>query len=961
MHTKLWHILSSVDYGKFFLRGAWVGLYCLLLPYAGFASGGQPVSDTLLPQECETGKEYSWWLLDFGEKLRWQNDSLKLIDTTRFVGLGECSATIADTNGELLLFYTGFDLYNRQGNRIKGSPQRLWRLGSASRTQCALLRQPGQDSIYYLFYGEEVEHSLDTAAPLYYGIIDMTGDGGLGELLSYDHLLLNASTEAIAVARHCNDRDWWIIGQESGSNCYYVWLLDSNGLQSSAPQISCTGYVNSGTESEIFNMIHISHDQSRMAVENYRKGRNNDIIQLMDFDNATGTISHARTIASRLDGLYGAEFSPDNSVLYARSYKGLHQWDLSRSSGEAIRQSVQLVKGFKSNAGALTLGPDDRIYGPGITGFSTGTSYYLIIDSPNVIGTGCNVRLNGYLLPKVDWNFGMTNFPSGRYHPERLYIRGPRTLCRDSIAKLWLNCGAGPQQWSYPPEVERIREDGDTIWLRFPETGRFEIKAERETPCGVKAGSWKIQVHCCGGVPGFDWVVGPDTICAGEELSLSWHTGGQHLLLTDEEGDTAGVGIDTEGGRLRPDSSTRYRLFVQDSTGCDTTIYFEVAVVYPYYERDSILLCPGDSVMVFDSWVRDTGMYEQRQSGKICDTIRRVYVSPTPAIDALIRVDTSCSDEGSGHIRITPRDSSAGYTIRWKDGHAGEWTRPDLEPGPYEAVLTDTYGCERHYSIEVPVYGALDYEVKVEDERCYASSDGAIRVMSRGAVRQIYIDGVATAESAMLSPGRYLLRIEDIHGCTYRDTVLIKAASPILVTLPESYEKGSLDTIELETNAVDARPYHYRWHPSDGLGCDTCARTRCYTDHSRSYEVEVSDSNGCTLLLYTEVMVKDQPSLYLPNTITANGDGINDTWKGFSSASPLHIDLVEIYDRWGERIHAAEDIDLRPAGVILWDGTRKDGAILPGVYVYRILYHEAGATGDIPLQKQLYGSLTVLR
>ena len=71
--------------------------------------------------------------------------------------------------------------------------------------------------------------------------------------------------------------------------------------------------------------------------------------------------------------------------------------------------------------------------------------------------------------------------------------------------------------------------------------------------------------------------------------------------------------------------------------------------------------------------------------------------------------------------------------------------------------------------------------------------------------------------------------------------------------------------------------------------------------------------------------------LFIPNAFTADGDGLNDTFKAVARCPILWYEMV-IFSRWGEEIFETNDINEG------WDG-RKNGVMLPGdSYVYRISY-----------------------
>lgn len=70
-------------------------------------------------------------------------------------------------------------------------------------------------------------------------------------------------------------------------------------------------------------------------------------------------------------------------------------------------------------------------------------------------------------------------------------------------------------------------------------------------------------------------------------------------------------------------------------------------------------------------------------------------------------------------------------------------------------------------------------------------------------------------------------------------------------------------------------------------------------------------------------------NLYVPNVFTPNDDGNNDQWQAFLPCRWLRFRL-EVYDRWGSLVFAADDPEQR------WDGYTRGKEAMSGVYVWRL-------------------------
>lgn len=66
--------------------------------------------------------------------------------------------------------------------------------------------------------------------------------------------------------------------------------------------------------------------------------------------------------------------------------------------------------------------------------------------------------------------------------------------------------------------------------------------------------------------------------------------------------------------------------------------------------------------------------------------------------------------------------------------------------------------------------------------------------------------------------------------------------------------------------------------------------------------------------------------VYLPNSFSPNGDGINDLFQPFGT--DFEVRELSIFDRWGGLVYQSTE----PAAA--WDG----GRAVQGAYVYRLVY-----------------------
>jgi gliding motility-associated-like protein len=146
--------------------------------------------------------------------------------------------------------------------------------------------------------------------------------------------------------------------------------------------------------------------------------------------------------------------------------------------------------------------------------------------------------------------------------------------------------------------------------------------------------------------------------------------------------------------------------------------------------------------------------------------------------------------------------------------------------------------------------------------------------------------------------------------------------------------------------ATPSEPGTLLWTPSTGLVCDTCANTWAQPEQSTLYTVNLTAENGCSAT--DQVLIILNGSLFLPNTFTPNGDGVNEEFGAWGTEI-AEIELL-IFDRWGELIFESDDIERR------WDGTYKGIPSPIDTYVWKVQATELSG-----FKRQAIGHVNLVR
>ncbi len=375
---------------------------------------------------CSYGqKEANWWFFGTAGGLDFNcSPPMRVHGVPLYMEEG--CATISDANGNFLFTTNGATIWDRDlnpmpnGQGLAGTCQYY----PNSITQPALIvPKPGSSDLYYVFTVDCVEDTL--LGGMRYSIVDMSLNGGLGDVTLKDQLLFVPACEKLAGMKHGSN--YWIIAHEFGTNNFYAYELTSTGL--SSPIVSSTGQVHYYTP--ISAIIHIpeqiarghlkfSSDGSKLVALAVPDEYDNDRYvlhpEVFSFNSSNGAIE-SQYVLPQQDSMpyYGASFSPDGSKLYLSSawYEArVDQFDLLAGSVNDIVNSRTWVNldslGNTNNAGALQLASDGKLY------IATGDPWLDAIEQPNEPGLDCAYRPQAAMLsvcPITTYvNWGLPNF-----------------------------------------------------------------------------------------------------------------------------------------------------------------------------------------------------------------------------------------------------------------------------------------------------------------------------------------------------------------------------------------------------------------------------------------------------------------------------------------------------------------------------------------------------------------------
>lgn len=216
----------------------------------------------------------------------------------------EGTASIADASGALQLYTNGNIVWDRtntpmpSGNGLNGD-------GAATQTTI-VIPKPQNQGIYYVF-------TVDTnGGPrgLCYSEVDMSLNGGNGDVTVKNIQLATPVTEKLTAIRHANGIDAWVLVHGWNNDQFYAFLVTSTGI-STSPVTSAIGSIHGGLFSNSHGYLKASPDAKKVALAI----RGDKKLEFFDFNNITGQLSNpiSKTYSFQI---YGVEFSANNNLLY---------------------------------------------------------------------------------------------------------------------------------------------------------------------------------------------------------------------------------------------------------------------------------------------------------------------------------------------------------------------------------------------------------------------------------------------------------------------------------------------------------------------------------------------------------------------------------------------------------------------------------------------------------------------
>jgi gliding motility-associated-like protein len=460
-------------------------------------------------------------------------------------------------------------------------------------------------------------------------------------------------------------------------------------------------------------------------------------------------------------------------------------------------------------------------------------------------------------------------------------------------------------------------------------------------------------------------ISGNATICIGQSTTLTASGGTNYQWSGGSTATNASITIS-------PIATTTYSVTASNATcsSVPTTAQVTVLPVPLAILNGTPTICMGQSTTLVASggtayqWSSgitstntsitvsptSTTTYSVTASNGICASLPvsiTVTVSPLP-IPIISGNNTICVGQSA---LLT---ASGGTTYQWSGGNTSTSSSITVSPttsATYSVTSNNGVCTSLPVPITVSVIPLPTLSLNGSATICAGQN---ITLNGTGATNYNWTGGGinSQANSITVSPTTnttYYLSAGNVCG-TIIDSVTIQILSTVISSF--YYLTDSCTNAILFVNTTGTN--NSNWNFGDGtISTELNPLHNFETMGTYSVSLTSINANGCTSnstqVLYTNG--KNSYHLYIPNTITPNGDGLNDEFIIFGFTDCEDYQLA-IYNRWGEKIFETDTPE-----TVFWNGDNGRTKEVPdGVYYFK-LWEQGKERGD----NTIGGFITVLR
>jgi len=254
------------------------------------------------------------------------------------------------------------------------------------------------------------------------------------------------------------------------------------------------------------------------------------------------------------------------------------------------------------------------------------------------------------------------------------------------------------------------------------------------------------------------------------------------------------------------------------------------------------------------------------------------------------------------------------------------------QAGVYQVVLTSAEGCTATASVNVVINPPTSFSAGADVAICKGSST-VLNASGGVSYRWRTAPGLSdtTIANPVASPAvttSYIVKITNQYSCVYTDTVVVSVEEKPVVDAGPDKKVIAGKSVRLAGNIQGGSNYTYYWLPNTYLSDPNTLSPLVTPSSDITYTLHVVSKSGCSEST-AAVSVTIVQELFVPNTFSPNGDGVNDTWN-ITALDAYPKNVIDIYNRYGREIFRSIGND-KP-----WNGTVNGQPLPVGTYYYKI-------------------------
>lgn len=247
---------------------------------------------------------------------------------------------------------------------------------------------------------------------------------------------------------------------------------------------------------------------------------------------------------------------------------------------------------------------------------------------------------------------------------------------------------------------------------------------------------------------------------------------------------------------------------------------------------------------------------------------------PTQLVSSETHTDNLCFGTATGTATITLSGGTGAYTYQWSPNVSNTNTATGLQAGSYSVTGTDVNNCTVLQAVVIAEPTQVDVTASSNDVLCFGGSTGSFTAIATGGTGTFsYVAVTNSGNSQQSANGQftgqsadtYTIYATDNNQCIDSTTVIVNEP-PQLVSSATAVDVTCYQYTDGQVNiSVNGGSPAYTYSFSNGIQNSTGLITNLAPG---SYDVTVTDANGCTSLQTATVSEPDSVSIVVSPAVT---------------------------------------------------------------------------------------------